>query len=70
MEKKIISLFERDSQWIKASGKLDGVKTFFIITTLQKNFCIYDYMIISKSIKKLNIDEPYFNEVIKGIIPE
>ncbi len=67
-KKEIIQLFDREALAIVANGKVDGVKTYFSIITLQKNSCIYDYALISSKEKKLEKDLEEFNLLIKKVI--
>jgi hypothetical protein len=62
-----INFKDREAQEIKAIGKVDGVKTFFNIVTLQKNYCIYDYVIISTTLKKLDADYEIYKSFINRI---
>ena len=48
---------EREAVEVSAFGKLDGIVRFFRIVTIQKNNCIYDYVLISTSQK--NVDDDY-----------
>lgn len=68
--KNTLSIHEREAQEIRVSGKVDGIKTFFNIVTLQKNYCIYDYVLISNSIKKIEDDYLIYKKLINGIKPE
>lgn len=69
ISKKNISLYEREAIEIKASGKLDGITVHFLITTLQKNFCVYDYVLISSNAKKLEQDSGTYSNFLNGIKP-
>jgi hypothetical protein len=62
-----INLHEREAQELRFSGSVDGVKTFVNITTLQKNFCIYDFVMISKSLKKLEEDYNQYKVFISQV---
>ena len=59
---------ERNAVEISALGKLDGILRFFKITTVQKNNCIYDYVLISTTKKNLDIDTPALNIFLQRII--
>lgn len=59
---------EREAVEVAANGKLDGVLRFFRIVTIQKNNCIYDYVLISTNQNNLNIDFPALKNFIKRII--
>jgi len=61
LDKKNIFHQQREAVEVLASGKLDGVLRYFKIVTTQKNNCIYDYVLISKSLKKLEEDTPSMN---------
>lgn len=58
IEKKNVFIQEREAVQVFASGKLDGVERFFKIITIQKNFCIYDYVLISTNKKNIEADTP------------
>ncbi|MGZ3807543.1 MAG: hypothetical protein ACXVCE_05615, partial [Bacteriovorax sp.] len=51
IEKKTTFYQEREALELIASGSLDGVLRFFKIITIQKNNCIYDYVLISTNQK-------------------
>jgi hypothetical protein len=53
---------DRDATLIVAKGSMDGVARFFRILTTQKNNCIYDYALISTSMKNLELDTADFNK--------
>ena len=59
---------EREAAEVSASGKLDGVVRFFRIVTIQKNNCIYDYVLISTSPKNLEEDFVSSKFFLKRII--
>jgi hypothetical protein len=62
-----IKIAERDAEEIKASGKVDGVETYMAVSIVQKNFCIYDYVLISSSLSRLNNDYSVYLNLINGI---
>jgi hypothetical protein len=68
--KKSLTLHEREAQELRVEGKVDGVKTYFNIITLQKNYCIYDLVLISSNLKKLDLDYKNYKKFVDGIIPE
>ena len=65
-----INLYEREAVEEKVSGKVDGIETYLNVVTLQKNFCIYDYILISTSEAKLNADYNTYKNFILRIRPE
>lgn len=67
LDKKIISLQERDAMDMTVLGKVDGIERFFHIITTQKNNCIYDFVLISTSEKNLNNDNRDFQSFIQRI---
>jgi hypothetical protein len=70
IDRKNIDFQGREAQEIKFSGKVDGVKSYVNILTTQKNYCIYDFVLISKSIKKLEQDYINFKEFISRVTLE
>ncbi len=70
IERKNIDYQGREAQEIKFSGKVDGVKSFVNILTTQKNYCIYDFVLISKSNKKLEQDYINFKDFISRVTLE
>ena len=67
-EKKNTVYQEREAVEISANGKLDGIARYFKIITLQKNNCIYDYMLISTSAKNLEADSVDLKIFLERII--
>lgn len=55
-EKKDAFYQGREAVEVTANGKLDGITRFFKIVTIQKNNCIYDYVLISTDTKNLEKD--------------
>lgn len=47
LEKKTVEYQERQAAVVSATGKLDGILRFIKIITIQKNNCIYDYVLIA-----------------------
>ena len=68
IEKKNSFYQEREAAEVLASGKLDGVLRFFKIITVQKNSCIYDYVLISTTLKNIESDTPALKDFLQGII--
>ena len=56
---------DREAALVIAKGSMDGVERFFRILTTQKNNCIYDYALISTSLKNLEKDSVDFNKFIQ-----
>jgi hypothetical protein len=56
IENKNVFYQEREAVEVVASGKLDGILRHFKIVTIQKNSCIYDYVLISTNKKNLETD--------------
>jgi hypothetical protein len=48
-------------------GKVDGVERYFHLITMQKNNCIYDFVLISTNEKNLNTDNTDFNGFLQRI---
>lgn len=59
---------QREAVEVMASGSLDGVVRFFKIVTIQKNNCIYDYILIATSEKNMELDSPSMDSFLKRII--
>ncbi len=70
LERKNIEYQGREAQEIKFTGKVDGVKSFINILTTQKNNCIYDFVLISKTLKKLDTDYSSFNDFVSKVTLE
>lgn len=68
LNKKNTYYQEREAVEVLASGKLDGVLRFFQIITIQKNNCIYDYILISTNLKNLELDSPAMKSFLQRII--
>lgn len=67
-EKKNVFYQEREAAEVTASGKLDGVLRYFKIVTIQKNNCIYDYVLISTNKKNLELDSVDLKIFLERII--
>ena len=67
-ERKSIFIQERDASEISLSGKIDGVQRFLKIITVQKNSCIYDFVLIATNAKNLSGDSSYLNQFLTGIV--
>lgn len=68
IEKKNSFYQEREAAEVLASGKLDGIERFFKIITIQKNNCIYDYVLISTNQKNIELDTPSMKTFLERII--
>ncbi len=68
IERKNVFYQGREAAEITASGNTDGVIRYFKIITIQKNSCIYDYILISTSIKNLDTDSASFKIFLERII--
>jgi hypothetical protein len=68
IERKNIFVQERDASELSASGKIDGVQRFLKIITIQKNSCIYDFVLISTNAKTLDSDSNYLKQFLTGIV--
>lgn len=42
-----VKIFGRKGNRVEANASLDGVQTYFLILTLRKNRCLYDYALIT-----------------------
>ena len=67
-EKNTVTYQEREAVEVAANGKLDGILRFFRIITIQKNNCIYDYVLISTNKKNLDADSPALKLFLSRII--
>ncbi|MBC7539025.1 MAG: hypothetical protein H7281_09405 [Bacteriovorax sp.] len=67
-ENKNVFYQNREAVEVAANGKLDGVIRFFRIVTIQKNNCIYDYILISTNQKNLDADSPSLKLFLQRII--
>lgn len=67
-DKKNTSYQNREAAEVTANGKLDGIARFFKIITLQKNNCIYDYILIATSSKNLENDSGDLKIFLERII--
>ncbi|MFA6238978.1 MAG: hypothetical protein WC635_16695 [Bacteriovorax sp.] len=68
LEKKNVQYQNREAAEVSATGKLDGVSRYFKIVTLQKNSCIYDYVLITTNDKNLEIDSAALKIFLERII--
>lgn len=68
IDKKNSTYQEREAVEVTASGKLDGIARYFKIITIQKNNCIYDYMLISTTEKNLEADSVDLKTFLERII--
>ncbi|MBP9680366.1 MAG: hypothetical protein KBD76_03085 [Bacteriovorax sp.] len=68
LDKKNTFYQEREALEVLASGKLDGVERFFRIITIQKNNCIYDYVLISINLKNTEADTPMLRTFLERIV--
>ncbi len=69
-EKKKETLYNRDAIYLKARGGIDGVTRFLGLVVFQKNFCIYDALLISTSEKKLNHDIDDFHNFVESSLKD
>ena len=67
-EKKNVTHQGREAAEVTASGSVDGIQRFFKIVTLQKNSCIYDYILISTNMKNITDDTPALTTFLQKII--
>ncbi len=68
IDRKNIFIQDRDATEVSASGKIDGVQRFLKIITIQKNSCIYDYVLIATNSKNMTNDTAYLNQFLTGIV--
>lgn len=68
LEKKNVTYQQREATDVLASGRLDGIERYFKIVTIQKNNCIYDYVLISQNKKMLENDKSDFLNFLQRII--
>lgn len=67
-EKKNVFYQEREAVEVTANGKLDGIARYLKIVTIQKNNCIYDYVLISTNQKNLDTDTADLKIFLERII--
>jgi hypothetical protein len=67
-EKNNVFYQDREGVEVAANGKLDGILRFFRIVTIQKNNCIYDYVLISTNQKNLDTDSSALKIFLQRII--
>jgi hypothetical protein len=67
ISKEVKQYFDREAHELRLTGKVDGIKTYINILTTQKNYCIYDFVLIAKNQKKLDLDYKYFNLFINKV---
>lgn len=67
IKEEIIHYQDRDAVLLKAKGSIDGVTRFFKLLTLQKNSCIYDFILIANTLNTLEQHEKDFDTFINGI---
>ena len=67
IEKNSIFTQDRNAIEIVVNGKLDGISRAFKIVTVQKNNCIYDYVLISINTDSLNKDSKHFKTFLERI---
>ena len=68
IDRKNIFIQDRDATEVSASGKIDGVQRFLKIITIQKNSCIYDFVLIATNSKNMTNDSTYLNQFLTGIV--
>lgn len=60
---KNITMFDRDGLETFFTGSLDGVKRTMTLTIFQRDFCIYDMILISKNKNEHSKDLPDFEKL-------
>ena len=68
LERKNVFYQEREAAEVTASGNTDGIIRYFKIITIQKNNCIYDYILISTNKKNLEKDYSSLKIFLERII--
>lgn len=68
IEKKNVYYQEREAASVSASGKLDGILRFIKVITIQKNNCIYDYVLIATNKTNFDIDSVDLESFMHRII--
>lgn len=66
-EEKKITLHERDALEVTFNGSLDGVKRFMTLTIFQRDFCIYDMILISKKKESHKKDLPDYERLTREL---
>ena len=67
-EKKKVTHQGREANEITASGSVDGIQRYFKIVTLQKNSCIYDYILIATTKNNRETDTSALSTFLQRII--
>lgn len=68
IEKTTTPFQGREAALVLASGKVDGVTRYFKVLTTQKNYCIYDFVLIAINQNTLEKDTADFNSFTQHII--
>lgn len=67
LEKKEVFTFGRQGIQSVASGFIDGVKVYLEMVNIQKDSCLYDFILISTSLENLKKDHNDFETFLKGL---
>lgn len=66
-EEKTITLHDRDALETTFNGSLDGVKRFMTLTIFQRDFCIYDMILIAKKKNNHATDLPDYEKLTREL---
>lgn len=67
LEIQTLKFSGREALKTSIKGKLDGVVTYMDIMTVRKNRCVYDFILISPSLKTFNKDRSSFERFLKEV---
>lgn len=67
LEEKNITLHERDALETTFNGSLDGVNRMMTLTIFQRDFCVYDMILIAKTQKNHSSDFADYQKIIQEI---
>ncbi len=62
-----IQIHGRDGIETLANGKIDGVNFYILLTIFQKDFCIYDLILLSKDLDQLKSHQPAYQKLTNEI---
>lgn len=67
IEKNDLSIASREALRTLAHGTIDGVKVFLNLVSVQKDLCLFDFVLISTSLDNMKKDSTVFEEFLKGL---
>ena len=66
-KKEEIKIYNRKGYHLKVKGSLDGIETYLLITSVKKNRCLYDFLLITNSMKTRKELTSDFNNFINSV---